>query len=134
MTAIEHDIVFEPGTRIFSKLEVRFTTEDGKVWHGSATPLGRGWVYKGSGYDNGYNDERGLGFFRGEHAEEADIYDIQHTEDVILPSGETVRPLHREQFSKVIVDGKLGQAHTVVQSTGEHLRYGLGGGAEALPV
>ena len=34
----------------------------------------------------------------------------------------------------VVVDGKPGQAHCVVQSTGVHSRYGLGGDAGQLPV
>jgi hypothetical protein len=134
VTKVEHEIEFEPGTRVFRRMQVRFTTEDGKEWHGEAEPLGRGWVFKGSGYNGGYNDERGLGFFRGEQLEEIDVYGITHPEDVVFPDGSISRPLHREQFSRVVVDGKPGQAHTVVQSTGEHRRYGLGGDAGQLPV
>jgi len=134
VTKVEHDITFEPGSRIFAKLCIRFTTDDGKVWEGEAEPLGRGWVFKGSGYNNGYDDERGLGFFRGEDLTEIDHYGISHPEDVVFPDGHVGRPLHREQFSRVTVDGKPGQAHSVVQSTGFHRRYGLGGDAGQLPV
>lgn len=131
---VSHDIDFEPGTRVYRHLAIEFETDDGKVWKGEADPLGRGWVFKGSGYNNGYNDERGLGFFRGENIEERDIYDISHPEDVGMPDGRIIRPLHREQFAKVIVDGKPGQAHCVVQTTGVHRRYGLTGEAGQLPV
>lgn len=134
VTHVEHDIEFEPGTRVYRKLKLRFTTDDGKQWEGEADPLGRGWVFKGSGYNNGYNDERGLGFFRGEELEEIDSYGITHPEDVVFPNGSVSRPLHREQFAKVVVAGKPGQAHCVVQSTGTHKRYGLGGDAGQLPV
>ncbi len=134
VTKVEHEIEFEPGTRVFRTMKIRFTTDDGKQWQGEAEPLGRGWVFKGSGYNGGYDDGRGLGFFRGDALEEIDTYGITHPEDVVFPDGRVSRPLHREQFSKVIVDGRPGQAHTVVQSTGTHKRYGLGGDAGQLPV
>lgn len=134
VTHVEHEIEFEPGTRVYRRLKMRFTTDDGKQWEGEADALGRGWVFKGSGYNNGYNDERGLGFFRGEDLTEIDVYDITHPEDVVFPDGSVSRPLHREQFAKVIVDGKPGQAHCVVQNTGRHTRYGLSGDAGQLPV
>lgn len=131
---VSHDIEFEPGTRIYRRLAIEFETDDGRTWKGEADPLGRGWVFKGSGYNNGYNDERGLGFFRGEALEEHDVYGIAHPEDVVMPDGGIIRPLHREQFAKVVVGGRPGQAHCVVQSTGAHRRYGLTGEAGQLPV
>lgn len=134
VTKVEHEVEFEQDTRIYSGLKIRFTTDDGQEWLGEAEPLGRGWVFKGSGYNNGYNDERGLGFFRGDYLEEKDVYGITNPEDVVFPDGSVGRPLHREQFARVVVNGKPGQAHCVVQSTGEHKRYGLGGEAGQLPV
>lgn len=131
---VEHEIIFEPGSRIFARLQLRFTTDDGKQWQAEAEPLGRGWVFKGSGYNGGYDDGRGLGFYRGDELTEIDSYGISDVEDVVFPDGTVSRPLHREQFSQVVVDGKPGQAHSVVQSTGFHRRYGLGGEAGQLPV
>jgi hypothetical protein len=134
IVAFEHEVDFEPGTRIYRAARFRFTTDDGRNWEAEALPLGRGWVFKGSGYNNGYNDERGLGFFRGEALEERDVYDISHPEDVVLPDGRVTRPLHREQFARVIINGQPGQAHCVVQNTGFHRRYGLEGTGGQLPV
>lgn len=129
-----HEIEFVPGSRVYGFARFRFATTDGACWEVEARPIGRGWVYKGSGYDGGFNDGRGLGFFRGEYLEEQDEYDISHHEDVVFPDGSIRRPLHREQFALVVVNGAAGQAHCVVQSTGVHHRYGLTGDAGQLPV
>jgi hypothetical protein len=134
VTRVSHDIAFEPGTRIYRQVRIVFETDDGRTWQGEADPIGRGWVFKGSGYNNGYDDGRGLGFFRGEDIAEIDSYGIGHPEDVVMPDGSIERPLHREQFARVIVGGKPGQAHCVVQTTGPHRRYGLAGAAGQLPV
>ena len=131
---LKHEIDFDPGTRVYRHIKFQFTTSDGRVWDAEAEPLGRGWVFKGSGYNNGYNDQRGLGFFRGEYIEEKDVFGITHPEDVVMPDGSIIRPLHREQYAKVRVNGLPGQAHCVVQNTGFHRRYGLTGEAGQLPV
>jgi hypothetical protein len=129
----KHDIIFEAGTRIYKYARFHFTTADGVEWDVEVEPLGRAWVFKGSGYNHGYNDERGLGYFRGEYLEEADVYDIRHPEEVVMPDGIRIRPLHREQFAKVTVNGKPGQAHCPVITTGFHRRYGFEGGAGEMP-
>ena len=120
-----HDIVFEPGTRIYRTAHFSFTTEDGKKWNADIEALGRGWVFKGSGYNSGYNDGRGLGAFRGEYLEEQDVYNLAHPEDVVLPDGRTVRPLHREQIARVRVNNRPGQAHCPIIATGFNRRYGF---------
>jgi len=129
-----HDVEFVSGARVYRRARFRFTTSDGRQWEAEVEPIGRGWVFKGSGYNYGYNDQRGLGFFRGDYLEEQDVYGITDPEDVVLPDGSIERPLHREQFANVIVDGKPGQAHCVVQNTGVHRRYSLTGKAGQLPV
>jgi hypothetical protein len=131
---LKHEIEFVKDARVYRAVRFQITTDDGKIWDAEVEPLGRGWVFKGSGYNGGYNDQRGLGFFRGENLEEKDVYAITHPEDVVLPDGQTIRPLHREQFGRVRFNGKPGQAHCVIQNTGSHRRYGLSGEAGQLPV
>jgi hypothetical protein len=44
-----------------------------------------------------------------------------------------IRPIHREQFSRVVVNGKPGFAHTPFISAGRNKRLGFQGGGEDLP-
>jgi len=133
VTDFKHEVEFEPGLRIYRKARFQFTTDDGQTWDVTAEALGRAWAFKGAGYNHGYNDERGLGFFRGDYLEEFDTYDVSHPADVGLPDGSTIRPLHREQFAKVTVNGKPGYAHCPVITTGVHRRYGFTGEAGEMP-
>ncbi|MET0660384.1 MAG: hypothetical protein ABW110_19750, partial [Steroidobacteraceae bacterium] len=79
---------------------------------------------KGTGYDFGYRDQKGLGLFRG-NLLEYDQYDLSHAEDVVLPDGRRIRPWHREADAKITVNGAGGFAHFAVISSGPVQRYGL---------
>jgi hypothetical protein len=125
VTTARHEIHFIPGTRIYDRMDVTLTDEAGKVWEIAAEGTGRAWAYKGSGYAGGYNDERGLGLWRGHWVEEYDVYDIADVEAVVLPDGRTLFPVHREQFGRVTVNRRPGLAHTPVITTGTIARYGL---------
>jgi hypothetical protein len=126
VTRIEHDIRFHPGTRVFDAAAVRLTLENGDSWLVEGQSIGRPWAYKGSGYDSGYNDEKGLGAWRGDWLEEYDIYDITDPEAVGLPDGRVIRPVHREQIAQVTVNGRPGHAHFPLINWGPLQRYGLG--------
>ena len=129
----KHDIRFYESTRRYRTLTLELTAHDGSKWVVEAESIGRPWVYRGGGYDHGYNDGRGLGVWRGDFLEEHDQYDISHPEDAVFPDGKVLRPMHREQFARVTINGKPGQAYTPVISTGPNKRYGFEGTAEVMP-
>ena len=56
---------------------------------------------------------------------EVDVYDISHPEDVVLPDGRVIRPVHREQPVKLTVNGKPGFGYMPIMSSGVIKRYGL---------
>ena len=126
VASVEHDISFVPGNRVFDRARLLVTTEDGQKFDISAEAVGRPWCYKGTGYDSGYNDEQGLGAYRGEELlVEHDIYDVSAPEEVVLPDGRRIRPVHREQPAKLTVNGRPGYGHLPIISRGRVSRYGL---------
>jgi len=130
---VAHDYKLVPGTRMYSRGRLELTISDGTRREVDIQPVGRAWAYKGSGYDHGYNDERGLGVWRAKWLEEYDNYDVTHPEAVGLPDGRVVRPVHREQFARVTVNGAPGFAHAPFISTGPNKRYRMSGAGEMLP-
>ncbi len=131
VTAIEHDIHFLPGTRVYDRAALRVTTADGQTLDIRAEAAGRAWVYKGTGYSEGYSDERGLGVYRGEDLLETDVYDISVPGEVGLPDGRRIAPLHREQPVNLTVNGRPGYGHMPLINWGRIRRYGLGESATA---
>ena len=129
----KHDFKIIPDTRRFSTGHLDLVADDGSKWNIDLKSVGRAWAYKGSGYDHGYNDEKGLGAWRAQWLEEYDIYDISHPEEVKLPDGRALRPIHQEQFSIATVNGKPGFAHTPFISAGPVKRYGFTGSGADLP-
>jgi hypothetical protein len=123
---IQHDMKILPGTRLFESGRIVATTSDGEEWVIEAESVGRAWLYKGSGYDNGYKDEKGLGVWRGDWLEEYDMYDLSDPEACVLPDGRVIRPMHREQIARVRVNGRPGYAHLPFVSMGRIERYGFG--------
>lgn len=125
VVAAEHDFTLFPGTRRFSHATLDLKTEDGRDWHVTVEAVGRAWAYKGSGYDSGYNDELGLGAYRGDWLEEYDVYDLSHPDDVGMPDGRVLRPTHREQIARVTVNGEPGLAHSPMLVVGPNAKLGL---------
>ena len=130
VTRIEHDIHFIPGTRVYDRADLRVTTEDGQTFDIRAQAAGRAWVYKGTGYSEGYDDEKGLGVYRGEDLTEVDVYDISDPGTVTLPDGRRLAPVHREQPVNLTVDGRPGFGHMPLINWGRIRRYGLGEGQQ----
>ena len=127
VASVEHDISFIPGNRVFDAARLLVTTEDGQEFDIRAEAVGRPWAYKGTGYDSGYDDELGLGAWRGEELlVEHDIYDVSEPEEVGLPDGRRIRPVHREQPVCLTVNGHPGYGHLPVINWGRVSRYGLG--------
>ncbi|MCZ7526585.1 MAG: hypothetical protein M5U14_09545 [Acidimicrobiia bacterium] len=125
---VAHELDFVPGTRAYRHARLRIDTEDGGSHVLEAEPLVTAWAYLGTGYDGGFDDGRGLGAFRGDLVVEHDVYDVSHPEDVGLPDGRVVRPVHREQPVRLTFDGRPGLGHLPVINVGRIRRYGLGEG------
>ncbi len=126
VTRIEHDIHFIPGTRVYDRAELQVTTADGGTYDIKAEAAGRAWVYKGTGYSEGYDDERGLGVYRGDELIETDTYDVSQPGEVVLPDGRRIAPVHREQPVNLTVNGRPGYGHMPLINWGRIRRYGLG--------
>jgi hypothetical protein len=123
---IAHDLEFVPGTRVCSGGRLIATLEDGETLTLDVKAHLPPAVYKGGGYDFGFNDERGLGLHRGSVLE-YDVYDVTHPEDVILPGGRLIRPWHRESTASLTANGHRGLGHFPIISTGTIERYRLSG-------
>src|SRR5262249_29581143 len=63
--AIQHDLTFIKGTRTCNYGQLIVTLEDGELLKLEMHPHIPPAVYKGAGYDCGFNDEQGLGLHRG---------------------------------------------------------------------
>lgn len=122
--SIRHDLRFVEGTRTAQGGTITVETVEGETISIEVESIYAPYAYKGTGYDCGFDDERGLGVHRG-WIVETDTYDISHPEDVILPDGRTIRPWHRELGAVVRVNGEEGMAHFPVISSGPIERYGL---------
>lgn len=126
IVAAEHEISFIPGTRLFDRMQLRLSTSDGRKWDIEVEAIGRAWVFKGLGYDSGFNDEKGMGVWRGDALTvESDTYDLSDVEEVLMPDGRRLRPRHREQPVRVKVNGEVGQGHFPIIAIGRNKRYGL---------
>lgn len=123
---VRHDIEFHPGSRVYRRVVLDIDTSDGVTHRLEAEPVLTAWAYRGTGYDSGFDDGRGLGAFRGEVLEH-DVYDVSHPEDVVLPSSEVIRPMHREQSVRLTFDGVEGFGHLPVMPIGANERYGFEG-------
>lgn len=106
----DHDIGFHPGTHAVEHLRYAITLSDGSKIDIEGEPAIRAWAYKGTGYDLGYNDGRGLGAQRG-NVMEYDVYDMSHVEQVRNAAGELTGPGHREQPVKLKVNGEPCLGH-----------------------
>jgi len=111
VTGYDHDIRFVPGTKAVESLTYRVTLSDGQVLEIEAEPALRAWAYRGTGYDRGYNDGKGLGAQRGNLAPERDEYDLSHPEIVRDPQGQEIASGHREQPVRVRINGEPSFGH-----------------------
>jgi hypothetical protein len=79
----------------------------------------------GTGYDWGWNDDQGLGVYRGEYYTEDDVYDLSHPENVVRPDGQVRTPMHRETATHISLNGRPGTGHQVLIAVGPMAGYGL---------
>lgn len=123
---VSHDIVFQPGTRVFETAAVELALANGATWKLKAHAVGRPLVYRGGGFDGGFNDAKGQGVWRSAALlTEVDSYDVSDPELVVFPDGSTGRPKHREQWSRCEINGVAGSAYVPMFVIGNHPRWGL---------
>lgn len=79
--------------------------------------LGPAVAMQGLGY-GGYDDELGLGVWRGEQFQESDVWDVSHPARVGYPDGSVRRPVHRIQPVRVRQYARGGSAGSVSEGTG----------------
>jgi hypothetical protein len=124
VTGIEHELEFITNTRLCRSARLAVSLAGGDTLDIEARSLLPHICYKGTGYDGGYNDERGLGLHRGDLLE-YDVYDLSDPEDVVLPDRRVVRPWHRETGCTLTVNGQPGLGHFPVINSGIIERYKL---------
>ncbi len=126
IVSIEHDVVFQPGSRLYKSAQFRLKTADGRDIEVATEAVGTAWTMRGAGYDSGYADGKGMGVYRSEAVvEECDIYDLSQGDEVIMPNGERVVPRHRERNARITINGEPGCAHAVIMAVGRNKKYGL---------
>lgn len=124
IVALEHDITFVPGTRDWSWLRYVLTVADGSEVVIEAEPLQSAWAYRGTGYEGGFDDGRGVGVPRGDIVQH-DVLDLR-VAGAVTRDGEPFHPGHREQPAAVVVNGREGLGHLPVMSSGHIEKYNLG--------
>jgi hypothetical protein len=125
IVGVELDFEVHAGTRRWKSAELTLTTEDGERFEVVEEPLLRCFSMDGTGYDWGWNDDQGLGVYRGEYYTEADVYDLSHPENVVRPDGQVRTPMHRETPTRLTVNGDPGTGHQVLVAVGPMAGYGL---------
>ncbi|MFE3059934.1 hypothetical protein [Nocardia sp. NPDC059236] len=121
---VDHQIEFIPGTRDWTRLHYDLVLEDGSVLGMDAEALQSAWAYRGTGYENGYEDSKGVGVVRGDLIEH-DVVDLS-IPGKVTRQGAPYFPGHREQPARVTIDGRIGFGHLPVMSSGYIERYNLG--------
>jgi hypothetical protein len=124
IVGIEHAIEFIPDSRDWSSLIYQLRLADGRRLTIEADALHSAWAYRGTGYENGYFDDQGVGVPRGSIVEH-DRLDLSQPGNV-MKDGTPYFPGHREQPARVRIDGVPGLGHLPVMSAGHVERYGLG--------
>jgi hypothetical protein len=122
----EYDVVFVGKSRDFSRMDIRFTTEDGKKWNARNTAVGRTWIFKGLGYDGGYNDGKGQGVYRAKDLhQEYDAYDVSELGKPRLADGTISNSSHREQHCRIDIEGAKGDSYIPLILIGKNHRYDI---------
>lgn len=123
---VKQDVTFPEGSRSYARATLTLKTEDGKSWEVACEKLMPPAIMRGTGYDNGYNDGKGLGVYRGASHVEWDTYDTTDESVVrLLPGGTEVQSMQREQIVSVSVNGKQGYGDLTILPYGEIKRFGL---------
>lgn len=87
-----------PGTRSFKSVGIEAKLADGTSLFFDCKQSGNAIAMQGLGYSGGYNDRKGLGFWRGERVVEQDVWDVGHPANIVYPDDRKTGPhWHRIQ-------------------------------------
>lgn len=126
VTDVEYEFSFNSTPRLYDAARVQVTTGDGQKWEIDCGRLLPPFVMRGTGYDSGYDDGRGVGAFRGDFLVEEDAYDLsQPAVPRVLPGGDVLPHFHREQLVEVRVNGQPGLGHLTCIPVGALPKYGI---------
>ena len=117
---IEAEFVDTDRPRRVAKAAFEVHLQGGRAVQIEVEALGSPIAMQGLGY-GGYNDELGLGVWRGEQFQESDVWDVTHPARVAYPDGSAGRPVHRIQPVRVRqrdADGTGADRATVSEGTG----------------
>jgi hypothetical protein len=121
---VEYDVQFVHRSRDFSHMNIRFKTEDGRSWDARNEAVGRTWIFKGLGYDGGYNDGKGQGVYRAADLhKEYDAYDVSEIGKPRFPDGSISKSSHREQHCRTTINGVEGDSYIPLIVIGNNHRY-----------
>ena len=121
---VEYDVHFVNRSRDFSRMDIRFKTEDGRTWDAHNEAVGRTWIFKGLGYDGGYNDGKGQGVYRAPDLhKEYDAYDVSEIGKPRFPDGTISKASHREQHCRMTINGIEGELYIPLIVIGNNHRY-----------
>ncbi len=125
---LDVDFVDDARPRRFRTARFALRLEGGGALEVEAQALGAAVDMQGLGY-GGYDDGRGLGFWRGDLHVEHDVWDVQHPAEV-RRGDEIVRPIHRIQPVEVTLRGAgldgRGTGSLTLIAEGVLPRLGLG--------
>jgi hypothetical protein len=99
-----------PGTRSFKSVDIAVTLTDGTRLSLQCAQSGSAIAMQGLGYSGGYDDRKGLGFWRGEQVVEQDVWDVSHPADIVYPDERKTGP-HWHRIQPVRVSYACGEAH-----------------------
>ena len=107
------------GTRRFRYASADVVFDDGRTATIGSASLGAAIAMPGLGYSGGFDDERGLGVWRGDDHREIDVWDVRQPADVVDERGRIFTPVHRIQpvHVSVVGDGLAGEgtgSHTLI--------------------
>jgi hypothetical protein len=117
---------FFEGSRRWKQVRSHFVDDAGEHYDVVADVLIRDWAMDGTGYDWGWVDGQGLGVWRGDFAEEHEVYDLTDPHEVRRPNGDDRSRSHREAPARVTVNGRPGMGHQILLASGPVPFLGLG--------
>ena len=109
---------FFDGSRRWKQVRSHFVDDAGDTYDVVSDVLIRDWAMDGTGYDWGWADGQGLGVWRGDHAEEHEVYDLTDPHVVRRPDGDERTRTHREAPARVTVNGRAGMGHQILLASG----------------
>lgn len=102
VTAIDLETDLHPGTRRFTQCTLRVSLADGQTLTLRCRAIGASIAMQGLGYSGGFNDNAGLGVWRGQTHLEYDVWDVSSPATIVYPDGKSKDHWHRIQPVSIV--------------------------------